>query len=457
MKFRKLKESLIVSVIAGVMVVATACGSSGIDKNESATDKSSEQVQNTNQVQEGNKENEADNTKGDLSGEISLLLLNDMVDENKPMGAMVLKAAKEYEAKHPDVTINFQGTSQQDILDQFKTSALAGGGADITMMDNSGHAIDLAAMNLLIPVTDYIPKDKLLETYAEGPLNSGNFKGNYYSIPWYMDNCGLYYNVERLEELGIKPPTNWKEFETAIQKVTEAGYGGIISYLSAYEMYAFFYENGCPVIDTSGDIPEVVINNDAGKEAWEYWCGLHTKYNGFVESFKEATTWDKVYEAFANGEATFLLGGDWCASGIEGINPDLKYGILPMPEGKQKATILGGWTFNISKNTKNPELAFDFVQYMTSSETDYVLQADGKTPARNGVDYEKVLADYPERIVFAKQVPYTMPRPAIINEKTVDKIITDAFLTVLYDKKTPQEALDQLEVDLKTNIDQNYK
>ena len=351
---------------------------------------------------------------GSTEGEIVILFPNGMVDD-APFGTAVKESIQNYNDANEGVTVQFQATSQQDILDQFKTAALAGSGADIAMMDSSGHAVDLAAMDLLLPMTDFIPEAELLEAYAEGPLNSGKFRGNYYSIPWYMDNCGLYYNTKRLEELGVGVPTNWEEFENAIAKATEAGYGGIISDLSAYEMYAFFYQSGCPVIDTSGDIPSVVVNNDAGKAAWEYWCGLHLKHGGFVESFKEATTWDKVYESFANGEATFLLGGDWCATGIERINPDLEYGITTMPEGTQKATILGGWTFNINKNSAHPELAYNFIRYMTSPETDWVIEADGKTTARLGVDYTKALANYPERIIFTEQIPYTMPRPAIIN------------------------------------------
>ena len=38
-----------------------------------------------------------------------------------------------------------------------------------------------------------------------------------------------------------------------------------------------------------------MIDNEEGKEAWNYICDLISK-GGLVESFKEATTWDKVYE-----------------------------------------------------------------------------------------------------------------------------------------------------------------
>jgi len=390
--------------------------------------------------------------------EITLLLLNDFMSTSNLVGAQFLKAVSNFEAKNPGVKVNLQGTSQQDILEQFKTLALAGSGPDVVVMDNSGHAIDLAAMNLLLPLTNFTTASELTSYYVEGPLNSGKFRGIYHSIPWYMDNCGLLYNAQRLRELGVEPPKNWQQLETAIQKVTAAGYGGIISYLSAYEMYPFFYQNECPVIDTSsGDIPQVVINNAAGKEAWNFWCGLHTKYKGFVESFKEATNWDKVYEPLANGEATFLIGGDWCVTGVKNLNPNLEIGILPMPEGKQKATALGGWTWNINKNSKNPKLAYDFIRYITSPECDFVIAADGRLPGRNNVNHAEYLKNYPERLVFASQVPYTKSRPAIINEKAIDQLITNAFLRVLYNQQTPQQALDQVEREIKLNIDNNYK
>ena len=76
-----------------------------------------------------------------------------------------------------------------------------------------------------------------------------------------------------------------------------------------------------------------MIDNEEGKEAWNYICDLISK-GGLVESFKEATTWDKVYESFANGEATFLLGGDWCSSEVENINPD--FGLRHCSDGKRK-------------------------------------------------------------------------------------------------------------------------
>ena len=146
---------------------------------------------------------------GDVSGEIALLMTNDWVDENTDLGKEFTRVIHQYEEEHPGTKITLQGASQQDIKESFQTAALAGGGADVVIMDNSGHAIDLAAMGLLYPLSNLTTAEELTEQYQEGPLNSGKFQGEYYSVPWYMDCCGLFYNADRLEELNLSVPTTW--------------------------------------------------------------------------------------------------------------------------------------------------------------------------------------------------------------------------------------------------------
>ena len=166
---------------------------------------------------------------------------------------------------------------------------------------------------------------------------------------------------------------------------------------------------------------------------------------------------DKVYESFANGEATFLLGGDWCATGIDGINPDLDYGITTMVEGKTQATVLGGWTWNINANSKNPQAAYDLIQYINSEKGDPILAVEGKISARKDFDYGKALEGKERLKVFTDEFPYTCARPAVINEKAIDELITNAILEVDYGKATAEEALESLTQKLNENIASNYK
>ena len=61
---------------------------------------------------------------------------------------------------------------------------------------------------------------KLLYGESYGLIyNEMCIRDRYYSVPWNMDCTGLYYNKERLDELGIDVPTTWKELSDAVDKV----------------------------------------------------------------------------------------------------------------------------------------------------------------------------------------------------------------------------------------------
>ena len=392
-----------------------------------------------------------------LTGELTVCVLPAWIDETADAAKVHLDILKAYEEANPGVKLNLQGIAATDIKESFQTAALAGAGPDVVVMDNCGHAIDLAAMGLLLPLSNFTTAEELESVYQPGPLNSGKFEGEYYSVPWHMDCCGLFANLDHLNACGLEVPETWEDLENCLKVLKENGYGGIITYKSAYAFYPFFYQNGCPVIDTTGEVPVVVVDNEAGKEAWNYVCKLITEYDGLVESFKEASSWDKVYESFANGEATFLLGGDWCKRGVNKLQTGVNYQITDMVMGKNRATVLGGWTWNINVNTKNPELAYDFIRYITGEAGDPYVLAAGRNSTRKDWDIDKALSGENEDLkVLADQFGYTMPRPGIINEKAIDEIIVNNILSVIYGQADADTALANLAQELRDNIESNY-
>ena len=170
----KRKKVTAVLMAAAMILGTTACGSS---------DSGQENKKEENTENEKKEDSRENSDKGD-SAEITLLMTNDWVDESTDLGGEFTKTIRQYEEEHPGTKITLQGASQQDIKESFQTAALAGGGADIVIMDNSGHAIDLAAMGLLYPLSELATPEDLVSQYQEGPLNSGKFQGEYYSVPW---------------------------------------------------------------------------------------------------------------------------------------------------------------------------------------------------------------------------------------------------------------------------------
>ncbi|EOS34524.1 hypothetical protein C808_05171 [Lachnospiraceae bacterium M18-1] len=144
----KKKKITALLLAASMVLTATACGGSGSDTENTG--------ESTGQEQEPQQES------GSESTELTLLMGNDWVDESTDLGAEFTKVIRQYEEEHPEVKITLQGASQQDIKESFQTAALAGGGADIVTMDNSGHAIDLAAMGLLYPLSKLTSAEELI-------------------------------------------------------------------------------------------------------------------------------------------------------------------------------------------------------------------------------------------------------------------------------------------------------
>lgn len=390
--------------------------------------------------------------KGALSGELSVMVNSVFTGIDDPA---IVRAAKVFEERNPGVKITIEGLSGKELISKYTTSAMAGSGPDVVALDNSGWPIDLAAMGLILPLDEQIADSS--NDYLQGPLDSGMYEGSYYSVPWYFNNTGLYYNTRILNEIGkTEAPATWEEFEEDIRLATEKGYAGVSTRLDGYAVFNMFFAADNPVIDTTGERPVVTVNNESGKEAFEFWTGMHTKYNAFPEGMKDASDWAAAYTTFVSDDCLFFICGDWAFANIQSGNPDMEFGLAPMPKGKVQAVCLGGYNLAINSNTANPVLAWAFVEYLTSKECDYVMTEQGRIPGRTDVDYEPILEMNPSYNVFIEEAEYTVPRPRVKNAASVDEKMVDAFKKVFFNQMTAEQALNELEAELNDFINENY-
>lgn len=401
---------------------------------------------------EASKEETSASENTSLTGNLAVMVNNAFTGMDDPA---IMRAAKQFETDHPGVTITIEGLSGKELVSKFTTSAMAGSGPDIVALDNAGWPIDLAAMGLITPLDEQIKSTE--NDYLQGPLESGLYEGSYYSVPWYFNNTGLYYNKRILNEIGkTEAPTNWNELEEDVKLATEKGYAGISTRLDGYAIFNAFMENDNPIIDATGEMPVVTVNNESGKEAFDYWTGLHTKYKAFPEGMKDASDWATAYTTFVSDDCLFFVCGDWAYKNIASGNPDMEFGLAPMPKGKVNAVCLGGYNLAINENSTNKELAWAFVEYLTSKECDYVLTEQGRIPGRTDVDYAPIIEMNPDYQVFIDEAAYTVPRPRVKNASAVDEMVCDAFKKVFFDQSTSEDALTELEAELNDFIAENY-
>ena len=415
-------KKLLAFIMAAVMLLAlTACGK----KNGGNDDKP--------------------NGEG-LSGDVTFMVIDSFNSDDNALQA----ATDAFMKANPNVHVTIEYVASTSIQEKFTTAALAGSGPDVIALDSAGWAVDAAAAGLLKPLDNELKP--IADQFFEGPLNSGIYNGSYYSVPWYMNNEGLYYNKTILAAAGVEnPPATWDELVDAIAKVKAAGYEGITMpyFFPSYYMYPFFYQAGCPIVDTTGAKPVSALMTDEGKAAWKYLCDLATTYDAYPESIKDATSWDSTYAPFMQGEVAFLFCGDWAYWSVE-FNSEVDYGIAPMPAGKEAATLLGGYTLSINGNTKNYDAAWAYIQWLTAAEQSNVLESYGRISARIDTDTTELVKNYPHEATFVAQRESTMSRPSIINQSELDEMVSNAYKEVFLGTKDADTALADLDAKVST-------
>ena len=446
-----MKKLLALLLTAGMVLSLAACGASGTESSsapESSQAPESTAESSQAQPEASSSEETPAPAESGLSGEITFMVLDSFNKDYNPLQ----EATDAFMVANPGVKVTIEYVSSNDIREKFNTAAMGGSGPDVVSLDSAGWAVDAAAAGLLAPLDSDV--SAIADQFYPGPLNSGMFNGSYYAVPWYMNNEGMYYNKAILEECGIEAaPTNWEELLDACQKAVDKGYGGIMMpyYFPSYYIYPFFYQAGCPIIDTTGT-PTSALMTDEGKEAWAYLAEL-AKIGAYPEAIKDASSWDTTYAPFLQGKCAFLFCGDWAVWSL--MDSDVDYGIAPMPAGKQPATLMGGYTLSINKNTKNYDAAWAYVEWLTAAEQNYVLQGYGRISARQDGDTASIIADSPHEEQFIAQLDSTYPRPAIINQAELDEMVSEAYRQVILGAD-PDQTLADLDANVTAFLEEFY-
>ena len=103
-----------------------------------------------------------------------------------------------------------------------------------------------------------------------------------YGLPFDGESTGLFYRKDLFEAAGITgPPKTWEEFKAAAEKLTDPAkkqYGfQVFAPEAEYYWYPWLWQNGGKLV-TEPDEKTIEFNNDAGKQAADYYVGL-VKYS----------------------------------------------------------------------------------------------------------------------------------------------------------------------------------
>lgn len=283
------------------------------------------------------------------------------------------KIADEFEAANPGIKIDIEVIAWGDYWTMLEAAATGGKLPDVFWM-HSNEIYKYASNGMLLNITDKAKKTTAfdMKKYPQGLVNIYNFKGNQYAIPKDFDTIGLWYNKTMFDAAGVKYPDatwTWDTMYEAAKKLTNksAGTYGVCAGLHNQEgYYNFIYQNGGTVI--SADKKKSGYDDPATIEAMEFYIKLIK--NGLSPSLELSAVSDSTpAEMIGSGIVAMGFFGSWNLSGFTANEYFAKNcDVAVLPRAKNQASIFNGLGHAIAFNTKNPDEAWKFVEYLSSKK-----------------------------------------------------------------------------------------
>lgn len=272
-----------------------------------------------------------------------------------------------------------QGTIKKEFVWSIKTVAAP------TPKQVKNDFADVVATDVIIPTPQTDPRMPLVDRV--------------YGLPLALDTLVLYFNRDILNAAGIaSPAAQWQEFQDHVKKITRLDETGAILNSgaaigtstnvnrSADLLAALMMQNGAPMTDPNGVVSFDKLPADMTGRTVTPGAEALVFYTDFANPEKEVYTWNdnmpNSLQAFIKGQTAYYFGYAYDLPTIRNSGIPLNFGIAAFPQiqGNKPVNLANYWVETVSKKTKYPNEAWDFLQFITKADQVQRYLAKAKKP-----------------------------------------------------------------------------
>lgn len=307
---------------------------------------------------------------------------------NPQIIASTEKAIERFKVKYPNVTVETQFVPQPtwgEYNNSFLNQVATGDVPDVFAAAIEGFA-EVGSKGVLVNLEEITSKDPAAATVLadiepnllDGMRTKPSGELNFFPTEW--NNIVMYYNKDMFDAAGVSYPAadwTWADFLETAKKLTvkdAAGnttqYGYVVPGFN-FGLQPWFFTNEASTLDTDWRTPTVTTDNY--RETLQFLHSLINEHK--VSPGFEAGVGDNKFVA---GQVAMFAAGHWPLPEIIASNMK-NVGVQIMPINKVKATVFGIGGLSITKASKNPELAWEFIKEMTGKEYQQELADSGRS------------------------------------------------------------------------------
>lgn len=256
---------------------------------------------------------------------------------------------------------------------------LAGSGPDCLIQMSRTEPVDLAMRGALVDLSEFDDFNEVTKRFHEGATDPYEYRGGTYALPVTQGFYMMFMRTDILDSLGIKTPETWDEFIAAnavlqrnnLQAVipyTElAGSGTVNSGVGNLTLYpTLLLQKNLSLYNDEKTASALTDINQI--QTFVEWTDLYTKYK-----FQEIANF---YNRFRIGSSPLGIAGYSLYTQLKATAPEIdgRWSMTLIPgtvkeDGSVDHTSAGwGSGCSITKLSKNPENAWNFLKWWTSDK-----------------------------------------------------------------------------------------
>ena len=312
------------------------------------------------------------------------------------------KEIKLFEQQYPNITIK-KTTQVTDRYSELLQLAMKSGNApDVFLIPDQPTLLDQIKLGWFLPLNKWATKEWQSQfpanAFAEG---SNVIDGKIYTVPYEGNVPWLqfYINTKVFKDAGlvdangqVKVPKTWAEVRDDARIITQKSGGKVYGYGFGDKQKMFLPRQMMMVQNSGAADASTGFDARQGKYVWasnpafldwiNFFMGM--KQDGSIIPNALSIDDEMARVQFAQGKFGMLVGGVWNQTGWQQTNPDFKdYIVAQLPyEGPTQTSYFysgpGGKGFAISAQTKHPEEAWLWFNWLNSKEASQRWVNDGQ-------------------------------------------------------------------------------
>jgi multiple sugar transport system substrate-binding protein len=364
------------------------------------------------------------------------------------------RMARQFEAQYPGVRVKIIYDSWNNYFDRVKKEWVGDNAPDVLFLDNI--PTWAGQEGILTKLQPYIERDKLdTNDFYPGLLSLFRYNGSLYGLPRDNDTKVIYVNTDMFEQAGLKVPETgwtWQDLRAAALKLTQRdAQGNITRYGFAFEpgwWRLWVWQNGAELYDsfTPPQPPtKLLLNNKAASEAVQFYADL-LNVDKVTPGYDQMSNSDTIATLFKTGKLAMAF-GNHANIPVYAQTPGLRWDVVGLPAGKQRANVLGGAGYTIHKNSKHPEEAWAFVKWLTGPIGQALFADTGVVvSARKSVRESNLFLQVQpyNKQVFLQETEVGVPYPEFLLSHDVDSLMDEQLKPVWAGKATAAEVFAKL-------------